>query len=313
MGGRARGVGGNERAVDGRTRAVDGHAAVPLGDRRPRRTRAQLAAVVLAVALALSGCGGDGVQPSPSESSTSATPTASGSATCESLTKAAGIYYAADVPEFGPRLYREFAQVATCEDPVTEALTHMVRNAPVDPDYTSLWPEGTEVLSVETSGSTATVDVSAFPALGASFEGAAVQQLVWTVTAADPAVSTVRLLVEGETPVSGHSDWSAPVGRANALDTLANVWILAPTQGANVGSPVEVTVYGTGWEGNVPIRVFEGESQVAETQVTTMMGGFAEASTSITLPPGDYTVHAYNDNGQDASLDLWDTKAFTVQ
>ncbi|MGB8020051.1 MAG: GerMN domain-containing protein [Candidatus Nanopelagicales bacterium] len=216
------------------------------------------------------------------------------------------------MPDFGPRLYREFARVATCKDPITESLTHMFQVAPVDPDYTSLWKPSTEVLSVATSGSTATVDVSEFPALGASFESAAVQQVVWTATAADKSVKRVRLLVDGRTPESGHVDWSKPISRANALKTLANVWILAPSEGATVSSPVKVRVYGTGWEGNVPIIVFQGDKQVAATFVTTMMGGFAEASTTIKLPAGEYVIHAYNDNGLDESLDLWDTKAFTV-
>lgn len=266
--------------------------------------------------ILLAACGSGGSpQQSPSGSSASpSTSSASPSAdACATPTRSAAIYYAADVPEFGPRLYREFAKVATCRDRITESLTHMFEVPPVDPDYTSLWKQSTEVLGVTTSGSTATVDVSEFPALGASFEAAAVQQLVWTATAAEKSVKSVRLLVNGRTPDSGHVDWSAPVSRGNALETLANVWILAPTEGASVSSPVKVRVYGTGWEGNVPIRVFQGDEQVASTYVTTMMGQFAEASTKIKLPAGEYVIKAYNDNGMDDSLDLWDTKAFTVR
>jgi len=44
-----------------------------------------------------------------------------------------------------------------------------------------------------------------------------------------------------------------------------------------------------------------------------MMGGFAQASTTISLAPGQYEVRAYNDNGRDATLQLWDTKSFTVR
>ena len=42
------------------------------------------------------------------------------------------------------------------------------------------------------------------------------------------------------------------------------------------------------------------------------MGGFAEATTTFDLPPGSYELRAYNDNGQDDGLKLWDTKSFTV-
>jgi hypothetical protein len=150
-------------------------------------------------------------------------------------------------------------------------------------------------------------------AVGSSFEVASVQQLVWTVTAAEPSVHSVRLLVNGAVAPSGHMDWSAPISRANALDTQANVWILAPNQGATVTSPVTVSVLGTGYEGNVPLRVYQGSREVASTFVTTMQGGFMQAQTTITLPRGSYELRAYNDNGEDGSLQLWDTKSFTVR
>ncbi len=286
-----------------------------LGQRRGPLARM---ALVLVVVLVLAGCTSDSPTSgsssgaptdSATESASTAGPNASG---CAEPTRAAGIYYAADVADQGPRLYREFARVATCEDPIAESVAHMLGVPPVDPDYESLWEPGTEVLAVATKGKTATVDLSAFPALGAAFEDAAVQQLVWTVTAADTSVKEVRLLVNGDVPDSGHQDWSAPVARANALQTLANVWIVAPTQGATSGSPVQVSVYGTGYEGNVPIAVFQGDVEVESTFLTTMQGGFAEASTEISLPAGDYTVRAYNDSGRDPGLTLWDSKDFSV-
>ncbi|MFZ0161144.1 MAG: GerMN domain-containing protein [Kineosporiaceae bacterium] len=250
---------------------------------------------------------------SPAPASASPTLAPSPSPSAVGTTIAAPVYYVADV-EGGPRLYREFHRVPVLAGgPALTALTEMFRDNAADPDYSSMWPASTRVLSVAVSGSTATVDLSGFVSLGSSFEGAAVQQLVYTVTAAEPTVSTVRLLVNGATPPSGHMDWSAPIARDNPLNVQASVWILTPTQGTTVSSPVRVTVFGTGWEGNVPLKVYQGETVVASTFVTTMMGGFAEASTTITLPAGSYEVRAYNDNGLDSSLKLWDTKAFTVK
>lgn len=224
------------------------------------------------------------------------------------------VYYVVDVPGVGPRLYREFHRVPATGDRVTTALTEMFAGTARDPDYRSLWPASTRLLSAKRTGADVVqVDVSGFVSLGAAFESAAVQQLVHTATAADPACTQVRLLVRGATPPSGHADWSAPVKRSAALGTLSNVWILAPAQDATVSSPVTVRVYGTGWEGNVPLKVFKGSAVVASTAVTTMMGGFATAGTTITLPPGHYELRAYNDNGKDSSLQLWDTKTFTVR
>lgn len=246
--------------------------------------------------------------PTPSVPSAAATtPPVTGPA------RAVPVYYVADVGT-GPRLYREFHRVAIRDDsPALTALTEMLRATPVDPDYTSMWPAGIRVLSLTTQGRTAAVDLSGFVAVGSAYEQAAVQQLVYTVTAADPAVDRVRLLVNGDTPPSGHQNWTAPIARSAALDTQANVWILGPTQGATVASPVTVSVLGTGFEGNVPLRVYQGESVVASTFVTTMMGGFAQAETTITLPPGSYELRACNDSAVDGSLQVWDTKTFTVR
>jgi spore germination protein GerM len=241
------------------------------------------------------------------------TATSAGSWSAVGAARAIPVYYIADVAN-GPRLYREFHSLPVLSgSPALTAVTEMLRGTPVDPDYSSLWPKAVTVRSLTVSGSLATVDLTGFVAVGSSFEVASVQQLVYTVTAAEPSVQQVRLLVNGAVPPSGHMDWSAPISRANALDTQANVWILAPAQGAAVTSPVTVSVLGTGWEGNVPLQFYMGDRLVAATHVTTMMGGFAQAQTTIVLPPGSYQIRAYNDNGRDGTLQLWDTKVFTVR
>lgn len=256
----------------------------------------------------------------PGSPETPATSSPGGSPTTAPSTVPSGevtvpVYYVVDVEGVGPRLYREFHRVARTGDTVTTALTEMFTGQPRDPDYRSLWPASTRVLAVvKVTGSVVRVDLSGWATnLGASFEAAAVQQLVHTVTAADPSVSRVSIKVNGTVPPSGHLDLSTPQTRSPALETLANVWILAPDQGVTVSSPVVVRVYGTGFEGNVPLKVFRGSTEVASTNVTTMMGGFATAQTTISLPAGTYELRAYNDSGKDGSLTLWDSKAFTVR
>jgi hypothetical protein len=227
--------------------------------------------------------------------------------------RAIPVYYLADVAG-GPRLYREFHSLPILNgSPALTAVTEMLRGTPVDPDYSSLWPTTVRVRSLTISGALATVDLTGFVAVGAAFEGASVQQLVYTVTAAEPSVTQVLLLVNGAVPPSGHIIWSSPISRANALETQAFVWILAPTHGATVTSPVTVSVLGTGFEGNVPLKIYQGDKVVASTHVTTMMGGFAQAQATFTLAPGTYEIRAYNDSGRDDSLQLWDTKSFTVR
>ncbi|HET6693378.1 MAG TPA: GerMN domain-containing protein [Pedococcus sp.] len=223
------------------------------------------------------------------------------------------VYYVMDVEGVGPRLYREFHRVPAQGDQVRSALAEMFAGSPRDPDYRSLWPPSTRVLGVAAAGGSATVDLSGFVSLGAAFESAAVQQLVHTVTAAAPAFTQVTLRVNGQPPPSGHVDWSGPVTRARGLEALGNVWILAPDEGATVRSPVTVTVYGTGWGGSVPLKVFAGAEEIASTSVTTSLGGFAQAHTTVALPPGAYEVRAYNVSGLDETLQLWDSKGFTVR
>lgn len=258
----------------------------------------------------------------PSESP-SATPQPSGSATggpgptpsktgpvktgCISAGKHGYAYYVSDLNGTGPRLYRGTA-LLSCHLGVEEALTVPVGK---DPDYLSMWPSGTKVLSMSRAGAVVTVDLSAFPVTSQQNETAAVQQLVWTVTANDPSITSVRVKVDGAPPVA-HLDWSKPVRRGNSLATLSNVWIISPGNASTNGSPLKVRIYGTGFEGQVPLRIYQDGTEVASGAVTTRMGGFAEATTTFDLPPGTYELRAYNDNGQNGDLELWDTKTFTI-
>jgi hypothetical protein len=271
-----------------------------------------LASVTTAPAASVTALSG-AVNTAPTQASATAPAPAPVTSPVAGQVGAIPVYYVADVAN-APRLYREFHSLAVLNgSPALTAVTEMLRGTPVDPDYSSPWPKTVSVRSLTVSGNQATVDLTGFVALGAAYEVASVQQLVYTVTAAEPSVQQVRLLVNGAVAPSGHMDWSAPISRANALDTQANVWILTPTQGATVTSPVTVSVLGTGWEGNVPLQFYMGQRLVAATHVTTMMGGFAQAQTTIQLMPGTYELRAYNDNGRDGTLQLWDTKTFTVR
>ncbi len=294
------------------------------GSRTKTRWLAPLAAAAAVVAIAAAAIllphGDQGTTtapaataPAPGPSDPSGLPRVSPvPSICAAGPSAVTVYWVADVASVGPRLYGELTTATTCGAPVEESLGALFAQTPADADYLSLWPGTTRVLSVSQAGSISTIDLSEFPTLGAEAEMVALQQLVWTATANDKTVKALRLLVNGETPASGHIDWSQPLSRGAALGTLANVWILAPGEGTTVGSPVTVEVYGTGYEGNVPLKVFRDGVEVASTFVTTEMGAFREASTILDLPAGTYELRAYNDSGQDSSLQLWDTKTFTV-
>jgi hypothetical protein len=252
-------------------------------------------------------------QPSPTPTQTSAATETSSNGPVIPPASDVWVYYLMDNGQAGVRLYREQHLAPTVGGAVQTALTEMLQGSASDPDYTSVWPGSTKLLHYSTSGDLATVNLSAFPTVGGEAEDRSAQQVVYTVTANNPSIHRVKLLVNGATPPSGAYDWSQPVQREPMLDVQGLVWILAPEQGAKVGSPVTVNVYGTGYEGNVVLKVFRGTTEVDAKAVTTAQGQFASAQTTFTLPPGDYRVVAYNDNGQNANLDERDSKAFTVK
>ncbi|MGH8893580.1 MAG: Gmad2 immunoglobulin-like domain-containing protein [Actinomycetes bacterium] len=225
------------------------------------------------------------------------------------------VYYVSDDGELGARLYREERPNIGAER-VFSALTTMLNEPAVDPDYSSPWPDNTEVLAVDVDGDTATVDLSDFVSVGAEAELVAVQQLVYTVTANDKAVKRVQLLVDGDAPDSGHADWSQPVPRAPMLDVQGLVWLLSPTQDASVGSPVEISGFGTAFEGTVSWEVRRDGSDEVVAQGFTQAGSngdFAEFSDTVELAAGSYELRAFESSAEDGRPLHVDSKTFTVR
>jgi hypothetical protein len=254
--------------------------------------------------------------PSPSSSESVQTepsdPPATGTPTPIAVEGDVYVYYVMDDGQ-SLRLYRE-QRPNPGMDPVMAALTTMLTEPPVDPDYSSPWPNGTRLLDESVSGDTATVDVSKFPAVGAKAEQVAVQQLVYTVTANDTSVKKVKLLVDGKAPQSGHDDWSAPVARAPMMDVQGWIWLLAPTEGATTSSPVAIKGYGTAFEATISWDVTKDGVKVAEgTTQGGSNGEFGEFSDTVELDPGTYEMRAFEASAEDGSPIHIDTKTFTVK
>ena len=278
-------------------------------------------ATVLAVAALLSGCSpdsGSGARPDapapPSAAPTPLPPTPSPTAVLE----ARAVYWlGATEAARGPRLYREFVRRPAAADPVRDAVELMLSGEPEDPDYTSLWADGTSVRGVTRDGTTVAVDLSVEARRnggGSQAEAMTLQQLVHTVTAADPSVRAVRLLVEGE-PVQtlwGSADASRPLTRAPAVDVLGPVWLDVPE-----GGTVEGTFGGsaTVFEATVSWDLRQGDRVVQEGFSTATEGapGRGTWSAEADVPPGDYLLRAWESSARDGSV-LWlDTKRVTVR
>jgi Immunoglobulin-like domain of bacterial spore germination/Sporulation and spore germination len=250
--------------------------------------------------------------------STSPTPTSSPSdtSTAQDHDGPVYVYYIGHDPQ-GPRLYREIHDGIGTGSAAESALRAMFAAQPADPDYATPW-DNTRLRSYTVAGTvageTATVDLSKFVTLGAELETAAVQEIVYTVTANDPAVKQVLLRVKGQAPPSGHSDWSGPVRRAPMNQVQAEIWILAPTQGATVSSPVKIDGYSTTFEATVNWEVRKAGVLIRHGHTQGGANGvFGPFHTTVSLPAGSYELTCFEFSAKDGSQVNIDTKNFTVR
>ncbi len=272
----------------------------------------------VAVLLAVSGCGDDGASLS-SGSTPSPSPSASAAPSPSTVgTEARAVYWlgAAKEPR-GPRLYREFVRRPATADAVRDAVTAMLSLEPTDPDYTSLWADGTTVLDVRREGATAVVDLSREATTnggGSAFEEMSLQQLVHTVTAADPSLTAVRLLVEGELVETlwGSADASKPISRGPSYEVLGPVWLDVPDGSVLTG---EFGGTATVFEATVSWQLRQGPELVEEGFATATEGGPGRGTWTATadVPPGDYELWAFESSAEDGRVTWLDTKRVTVK
>ncbi len=221
------------------------------------------------------------------------------------------------------RLYREFHQVPAGDGSprakTGAAITAMLaEGSAFDPDYGSGWPAAASLRDVSVDGDTVTVDISraAANSIGAEAAEQALQQLIWTATAASGAPG-VRLLLDGQpvTELWGHVEVSGVLKRAAALGTVSQLWLIDPQHGSTVAPTFTVHVSGSVFESTVQLRVRQGDQTVTEKFITLAGGSegqFGEAKTSLTLSPGSYIVEAYAESAVDGRVSFLDNHTITV-
>lgn len=221
------------------------------------------------------------------------------------------------------RLYREFQRVLAGDGgppaKTTAAVAAMLdQTSALDPDYSTGWPAGARVREVRVDSATVTVDLSgaATNNVGAEAAEQAVQQLIWTATAASGKPG-LRLLLDGKlvSDLWGHVAVGGVLKRAAALGTLAQVWLIDPQHGATVGQTFTIHVSGSVFESTIQVRVRQGDRTVNQRFVTVSgsnMGNFGEAKTTMTLPPGSYVVEAYAESAIDGRATFLDNHMITV-
>jgi hypothetical protein len=192
----------------------------------------------------------------------------------------------------------------------------MLARPAFDPDYATLWPGGVRLLGATVDGDTTTVDLSGIAdGLGGLAEGIALQQLVYTVTAAS-GQPKVRVLRDGQPTDSifGHVSTKDPLTRGAAVDVLYGVRIISPQQGEQPGQEVKIHLAGIAFEATVTFDVLR-DGKVVKHQVVTLDAGApkqGEFTTTVQLDPGEYVIQAYAVSQKDGGRQHQDSHTFTV-
>jgi hypothetical protein len=264
------------------------------GRRRVRRGRvvtlsAALAGVAVVAGVVFATSNGPARPPRPSQVNPAATPAPVTSATAVNPVHptdvalpdvALPVYYPGLVGA-GYRLFREFhstpaggsgggaisgSSAGAIAARVQAAVTQALSRAPDDPDYRTLWATGadarTTVLADRISIVLNEAAAGGLSVPGTSADGIAIQQLVWTATAAAAPAGTagpalVQLRADGPTPERlGSIDLTRPFRRDSAAgdgDPRAPVWIVSIGQDAAVPAG-RFTVRGEGAGAASPLR-----------------------------------------------------------
>ncbi|WP_148575732.1 Gmad2 immunoglobulin-like domain-containing protein [Nocardioides caldifontis] len=239
------------------------------------------------------------------------------------------VYYVGDQGA-GPRLFREFRQVPK-EDvaaaQVAEALRAAVGTEPLDPDYRTPWPAGTQIrgVTIDGTGQDDAVwidlsgdDVERRPG-GMSEEEAtlALQQLVHTAQGVLQQRQPVGFLVDGEVgPTVLGLGTTGLVQAADPMEVQSSVWIINPQDGSEVATTFTVEGRGAFFEAAVNWELLK-DGEVVDEGFTMSEEGMTLSpySFEVTAEPGDYVLRVFEEDmsgGTEGFGSPEDTKRITV-
>lgn len=312
-------------------------------------TRRTLAALAAASLLALTACGTDGSDDTtddnaaggetttatgdestaPTADESTATPPPDDPSKGESADHEVSTWFIGDAKR-GPVLYAERVGVNEPDDGLADELGALM-TTPSDPDYRTLWPEGS-LVSAEFLGNGAEglirveVDAGATAApddASAKEAGLALQQVVYTLQKATGHKAPVEFTVDGEPAeqVLGVAT-PKPVKRSAPLQTLNLVSITSPAEGEKVSGTLLATGGANSFEATVPWQILKGDEVVLEYS-TMAKGAYGnrlypwKAKIDISkLEPGTYVFKASTDDptgGTEGSGPDVDTRTIIVE
>ena len=232
-------------------------------------------------------------------------------------------YFVAETAR-GLRLYKEVQTVDVAEnelgsDKGLNALTMLITGQlpPFDGDHQSLWKSGSKVIGISREGGVATVDLSLgrFD-VGAEAEQRAIDQIIWTLTANDPTVTSVKFTVDGQSveTLAGNVDATATFVPGFSYEVLASVGI-DQLDRSDVTSPVVITGMACTFEANVSWELIQDKKTIdsgATTAATACPDRSAWKIELGELAAGKYTIRVFDLSAEDGSLVSEDNKDFTV-
>ncbi len=275
--------------------------------------------VIVCAALMLASCGGASQTTDPSAS-------VSASASDDSSTEVLedySFYFVTETAQ-GFRLVREVQQVSKVENELGDdsglnSLLMLVNGQlpPFDGDHLTLWNNGTKVNSLTTVEGVATVDLTLGRiSFGSESEQQAIDQIVWTLIANDPNVTSVKFTVDGvaSESLAGHVDFGQTFALAPSFDVLASVWIDLLDR-SDVNSPVSISGSACTFEANVSWELTQSGDVVSSGATTAKTACPDRSDWSVDLgelAAGNYVLKVSDLSAQDGSVIFEDTKAFTV-
>jgi hypothetical protein len=294
--------------------------------------RTHIAVLLSATLVALAGCSSDdpaAEDPSPASGSTrhhdedgSGSPEPSGSSGSTggaTDTVTVPVYFVGDTPQ-GQRLYREFRKVAS-EDPAAEALALMTAGDALDPDYGSVYPEGSFAgVDIGADAITVTLPDESWTSPDTMSETdarLAAQQLVYTLQGI--AQSRLQVEVQLDGAPADLFGLGGELSNEPEIDVRALVNVTAPEEGASVSGSFTASGVSSSFEATTPWQIRQGDRVVkkgfatAEGWMDKLYPWETEVDVSG-LEPGDYTFVAMTDDPSDGegSGPTEDSRTITV-
>jgi hypothetical protein len=264
----------------------------------------------------------------PSGTSTSTRGTGAPPATQTSLP----VYFVGPIGDSKPtyKLFREFVRTSVGATPSDRAKAALVLAINAQPysntdGYLQPW-SGQTIGAVRVTPQLITVDLANAgnpdAAVTQEVRRLAVQELVWTATAAVQKSVPVRFTVNGSPAalfgtIASTGSFTRPAAAESWRD-LAPIWVDSPTrdQVLPAGKAVTVTGQATVFEASLAWDLRRGATTVKQGHTTASIGAPDRGQYSIelgVLPSGTYTIHVWEPSAKDGSVQAERSTSFTVR